>query len=91
MANSKNIFFVFPLTISVLFVCMANAQSLFDQIGWRGADISIITGLVLTVISGVGIMILMHLQAKFRRQKNDRWHILFSEKYRKSGINRSEM
>lgn len=68
MAHSKKIFFAIPLTISVLFVCVANGQNLFDQIGWRGADVSIITGLVLTVIAGVGIMILIHLQTKFRRQ-----------------------
>jgi c-di-GMP-binding flagellar brake protein YcgR len=92
MANSKKIFFVIPLTISVLFVCMANAQSLFDQIGWRGADISIITGLVLTVISGVGIMILMHLQAKFRRQNeiNRRAYQIFQKNLENAELNEAE-
>ena len=68
MVHSKKMFFAIPLTISVLFVCMANGQSLFDQIGWRGADVSMVTGLVLTAVAGVGIMVLIHLQAKFRRQ-----------------------
>ncbi len=68
MLYSKKIFFTIPLTISVLFVCGANGQNLFDQIGWRGADVSLISGLVLTFIAGIGIVVLMHLQAKFRRQ-----------------------
>ncbi len=66
MAHSKKNFLMVSLT--VLFASMANGQNLFDQIGWRGADISIIIGLVLTVTAVVSIMILIHLQAKFRRQ-----------------------
>ncbi len=68
MAYSKKMYLTIPLAISVLFVCMANGQNLFDQIGWRGADVSIIIGLALTFIAGAGIMVLMHLQARLKRQ-----------------------
>ena len=35
-------------------VCLYGKRAnLFDQIGWRGADVSIVTGLVLTAVAGV--------------------------------------
>lgn len=45
-------------------------QTLFEQIGWRGADSSIIIGLVLTLITVVSFLVLLHLRAR-NLQKNE--------------------
>lgn len=68
MVYSKKILLLIILTTFILFVCTASAQSLFEQIGWRGADGTIITGIILTLIASIGLLILLHLRAQFKRQ-----------------------
>lgn len=68
MMGAKKYFYTIQLLLSATVVFSANGQSLFEQIGWKGADASIITGLILTLIAVVGILILMHLRSQVSQQ-----------------------
>ena len=79
--------------IPILFLCVpVFARSLIEQIGWKGADAGIITALVLTLFSGVGILLALHLnvRARARADQKELEQNLFEEYCEKAELNNIE-
>lgn len=68
MVNIKKIdVFIFFILLLLSFI-PANGQSIFEQIHWKGADTSIIIGLILTLIVGIGILIFLNVRANAQQK-----------------------
>lgn len=70
----------------------ASASSLIQQIGWKKAEPAIITGFLIVILSGVWLLVFLHMK-RCKRQKNDETELsrkLFVEYITKSELNREE-
>jgi c-di-GMP-binding flagellar brake protein YcgR len=67
------------------FATTAFSENLFTQIGWKGADSGIISGLVLVFISGFSVFLVMYFRSKskMKNMEVEQSTILFNENVRK--------
>ena len=79
--------------LTLIFTVSISAQSLIEQIGWKGADAGIITGLAITLFCGLGLLLGVYLksQAKLKADQKELDNNLFKQYCKKTEINEVEI
>ncbi|NLG17192.1 MAG: PilZ domain-containing protein [Fibrobacter sp.] len=77
----------------LIFTVSISAQSLIEQIGWKGADAGIIAGLIITLFCGLGFLLGFYLksQAKLKADQKELDSNLFNHYCEKTEINDVEI
>lgn len=92
MFLQQNAFLMKSSGLIFTWIFSASASSLIQQIGWKKAEPAIIIGFLIVILSGVWLLVFIHMK-KSKRQKKDETELsrkLFVEYITKSELNSEE-
>lgn len=82
----------FSAGLILFFSSSVFAQKLIEQIGWKGADYKVLSGILLALFSGFGVLIVLHVKTK-ARESEDKTQLskrLYREYAEKAELNSEE-